>query len=49
MFVQQMQTKHSAKLRKFQEDLHTELVKKPVKFGREVRPARHASRAQHPH
>ena len=36
MFVQQMQTKHNDKLRKFQEELHTELVKKPVKFGKEV-------------
>ena len=36
LYAQQMQEKHLAKLRAQQEALHTELVKKPVKFGREV-------------
>ena len=36
LYAQQMQEKHLARLRAQQEALHTELVKKPVKFGREV-------------
>ena len=36
LYVQQMQEKQLLKLRAQQEALHGELVKKPVKFGREV-------------
>lgn len=36
LFVTKMQKTHGERLRKFQEDLHTELVKKPIKFGKEV-------------
>ena len=36
MYVKQMQERHATKLRDFQENLHTELMKKPLKFGREL-------------
>ena len=36
MYVKQLQERQLKKLRKAQEDLHRELVEKPVKFGREV-------------
>ena len=40
LFVTKMQKTHGELLRKFQEDLHQELVKKPIKFGKEVRGGR---------
>ena len=36
MYVKQMQERHATKLRDFQETLHAELMKKPLKFGREL-------------
>jgi hypothetical protein len=36
MYVKQMQERHATKLRDFQENLHTELMKKPLKFKREL-------------
>ena len=36
MYVKQLQERHLKKLRAAQEELHAELVSKPVKFGREV-------------
>ena len=36
MYVKQMQERHATKLRDFQENLHAELMKKPLKFGREL-------------
>ena len=37
LYVKQLQARHLKKLRAHQEELHAELVHKPVKFGREVR------------
>lgn len=36
MYVQQMQERHGAKLREYQEALHQELLRKPVKYSREL-------------
>jgi hypothetical protein len=36
MYVRQMQERQTDKLRDFQERLHTDLTKRPVKFGREL-------------
>ena len=36
LYIKQLQAKHLKKLRSHQEELHAELVHKPVKFGREV-------------
>jgi len=36
MYLRQMQERHAAKLREFQESLHAELMRKPLKFGREL-------------
>ena len=36
LYIKQLQAKHLKKLRTHQEELHAELVHKPVRFGREV-------------
>lgn len=36
MYIQQMTERHAQKLREFQEELHTELTKKPPKYSKEL-------------
>lgn len=36
MYVAQMQERHGDRLRAYQEQVHGDLMKRPVKFGREL-------------